>query len=222
MCAIWQPLDIWSVNGGSKLGQLAAVTALKLRVASPNDEAGIAHVCLMTADSGKDASALYSRADLPALIWATPYLQYSPQNCFVVVQNENVVGFIVATPNTRRFEQWQRINWWPKVETKLKDFRPQTERDHAAPSAIQSMKQPAPEYADQYPAHLHINLLPEVQGTGYGRRLMMSALDKLKVERVSGVHLGVAEQNTNAIGFYNALGFTQIEQSGAVILAKSL
>lgn len=210
------------MEGGNQLGQFEPVAGLKLRVASPNDEAGIAHVCLLTADSGKDASALYSRADLPALIWATPYLHHSLQNCFVVVQDENVVGFIVTTPNTRRFEQWQRISWWPQVETKLKDFRPQTERDHAALSAIQSMKRPAPEYADQYPAHLHINLLPEVQGTGYGRKLMMSALDKLKSERVSGIHLGVAEQNANAIGFYDALGFTKIEQSGALILAKSL
>ncbi|WP_299346965.1 GNAT family N-acetyltransferase [uncultured Maritalea sp.] len=204
------------------MGQTPSSRTLHMRSATLEDEAGIARACLMTANSGTDASALYSRPDLPALIWATPYLHHSPRHCFVVEHDQEVVGFIVSTPNTRHFENWARAHWWPEVERKLFAFKPRTAQDKNALAIIKAMRQPAPDYADSYPAHLHINLLPQVQGTGIGRKLMTAALETLKTAGAPSVHLGVALQNTKAIGFYKALGFKEIEQSGALILGKDL
>ncbi len=58
-----------------------------------------------------------------------------------------------------------------------------------------------------FPSELHIDLLPRLQSTGIGRRLVDTLLDALRVAGSSGVHFGVAATNDRAIGFYRHLGF---------------
>ena len=60
---------------------------------------------------------------------------------------------------------------------------------------------------DDYPAHLHIDLLPSAQGQGWGRALMDRFLAQLRAAGVAGVHLGVATVNLRAVAFYARLGF---------------
>lgn len=61
-----------------------------------------------------------------------------------------------------------------------------------------------------YPAHLHIDLLPEYQRQGHGRTLMDALLDARHRKQVSAVHLGMATTNTAARAFYDRLGFHEI------------
>ena len=67
-----------------------------------------------------------------------------------------------------------------------------------------------PPGAEAYPAHLHIDLLPEAQGFGWGRRLIHAQLDRLAAAGVGGVHLGMAPENARALGFYTHLGFHRL------------
>ena len=58
--------------------------------------------------------------------------------------------------------------------------------------------------------YVDVDLLPEVQGAGWGRR-MMEALFALLAEHGScGVHWGVSRTNAPALGFYRHLGATEI------------
>jgi len=61
-----------------------------------------------------------------------------------------------------------------------------------------------------YPAHLHIDLLPEWQGKGYGRGLMEAFLAGVHAAGAPRVHLGMVPTNTAARAFYHRLGFTEI------------
>ncbi|MGB6116334.1 MAG: GNAT family N-acetyltransferase, partial [Comamonas sp.] len=63
-----------------------------------------------------------------------------------------------------------------------------------------------------HPSHLHINLLPRLQGRDFGRRLMERWLQTMWTMGSRGVHLGVAAANARAIRFYEAYGFSQIER----------
>ncbi len=60
-----------------------------------------------------------------------------------------------------------------------------------------------------YPAHLHIDLLPQAQGRGLGRELLRTFGEELIVREVPGVHLGVGEANVGAAAFYRRLGFDE-------------
>jgi ribosomal protein S18 acetylase RimI-like enzyme len=76
---------------------------------------------------------------------------------------------------------------------------------------------PVPDVAARYPSHLHIDLLPEAQGRGYGRALLDRLLAGLADAGSPGVHLGVDPANTGALGFYRRWGFTELAHSPGVI-----
>ena len=60
---------------------------------------------------------------------------------------------------------------------------------------------------DVYPAHLHIDLLPEAQGSGLGRRLIETERAALAARCVPAVHLTMVDENRGARAFYDRLGF---------------
>src|SRR5690606_4384619 len=62
-------------------------------------------------------------------------------------------------------------------------------------------------YGDRYPAHLHIDLLPEAQRQGLGRALIDTLIDALRGRGVAGLHLAASIGNTDAIAFYPRVGF---------------
>jgi ribosomal protein S18 acetylase RimI-like enzyme len=63
---------------------------------------------------------------------------------------------------------------------------------------------------DRYPAHLHIDLLPENQGQGLGRTLLDTLRSALAARGVPGVHLGMDPANTRARAFYDRYGFHEL------------
>ena len=77
------------------------------------------------------------------------------------------------------------------------------DRTHADGSGAES------ELDERYPSHLHIDLLPEAQGQGFGRRLIERLIGQLDERGSSGVHLGVSKANHRAIAFYRHVGFVE-------------
>jgi ribosomal protein S18 acetylase RimI-like enzyme len=71
-----------------------------------------------------------------------------------------------------------------------------------------------PEPYEQYPSHLHIDLLPRAQGRGLGRAMMERVLDLLRRHGSRGAHLGVSLPNRAAQAFYRKLGFQPLIQVG--------
>ena len=67
---------------------------------------------------------------------------------------------------------------------------------------------------DRIPSHLHIDLLPRVQGQGHGRFMVKRLLAMLRERRSPGVHLGMTGLNSQAYGFYRALGFAELARRG--------
>ena len=57
------------------------------------------------------------------------------------------------------------------------------------------------------------DLLPRVQGEGWGRRLLDAVTDRLAAVGAGGVHLGVDEANTAAQAFYRRVGFTELSRT---------
>lgn len=166
-------------------------------------------VCLQTGDSGRDATALYRNPDLLGHVYAGPYIVGEPELAFVVADEHGVAGYVLAAEDTRAFEAWAESNWWPN----LREQYPLADGDSPDTALIRLIHDPPLAAADilaDHPAHLHIDLLPRLQGSGYGRRLIELILAKLRERGVGGVHLGVAAKNPRAIAFYRHLGFRML------------
>lgn len=188
------------------------------------DEPALAEICLRTADAGGDATGILEDDAIWAEIFVLPYVARHPEFAFVVEAGEGrVVGYVVGAPDTRAFEAWFRDEWWPQFGVRW----PQPPKERTRQDGILRYaygRAPGREpYGDTYPAHLHIDLLPEAQGQGWGRRLIDTLTDALRAAGVPGVHLVAGDANTGALAFYRRLGFTPLpSHEGAQAFARDL
>ena len=178
-----------------------------LRPYHPSDLPGMYRLCLLTGAAGEDATSLYRDPDLLGHVYCGPYPTADPWLTFVVVDEQGVGGYVVATADTAAFDAWCERAWWPTLRAQhpqVPDPQDGTE-DHVLLGRIHH---PDPSDApSDAPAHLHIDLLPRLQGQGWGRRLVDTLATALRERGVPGVHLGVSAANTRAIAFYEHLGF---------------
>jgi len=189
----------------------------------PEDRPVLYDICLRTGDSGGDATALYRHGELLGHNFLGAYLEREPDLVRVLRGHDGTpVGYSVATADTTAFEQWCEERWWPALRARY----PLPDEGDDSPDAgqIRRLHEPPRTNAPwlvQFPAHLHIDIVPEGQGGGNGRRLIESVLDAVAQRDVPGIHLGVGGRNVRAIGFYEHIGFRVLEH-GATGLVMGL
>ncbi len=183
-----------------------------IRPYRPADRSAVADVCVSTADEGGDSRALFPDEGLMPAIFAEPYCHLEPELAFVLDDGGGrAVGYVIGTADTAAFAARFRESWIPRVT-------------HRYPPLTRVPRSPAEEMvgllhtpermvlADlaAYPAHLHIDLLPEYQRRGHGRALMYTLLTALHDRGVPAVHLGMVTANKAARAFYDRLDFHEI------------
>lgn len=200
--------------------------AAVIRPYQPGDLDDLYRVCLQTADNGQDATGLYRDPMLPGQVFAAPYAIFEPSLAWVAEDAAGVAGYVLGALDTRAFEERLERDWWPALRARYPDPRqsgdafPDPER-----FVLQDIHQPFradPGLVDSYPSHLHIDLLPRLQGQGLGRRLIETLLGALRASGSSGVHLHVGRANQRAAGFYRHLGMTELPTAGGLVFAMNL
>lgn len=183
----------------------------RIRPYRPSDRAAMYEICLKTADAGKDATGIFSDDELWGDLFAVPYVERHPDLAWVVESDDQrVIGYIVATDDTDAFQTWFRDEWWPALTAKYPRAAEPSTREE---KMIEYGYRQAPgtnANAAEYPAHLHIDLLPETQGQGLGRRLIETLFAELTRRGVRALHLGMDPANTGAAAFYERLGMTPL------------
>lgn len=175
-------------------------------------------ISLATGASGQDASALHRDPKLIGHIYSAPYALLSPETAFVAEDEDGVAGYVVGVLDTRAFDERLEREWWPALR-----------RQYADPSAIPASawnadqkrsfsihhpKRTADAIVDAFPAHIHMNLLPRLQGRGIGRALLERWLHTARERGADGVHLGANAENHRAISFWQRCGFARLEVPG--------
>jgi ribosomal protein S18 acetylase RimI-like enzyme len=193
---------------------------LSIRRATPEDREALFDICLKTADSGVDATELYSDPRLPGYIWAVPYGVFEPDFAFILADGERALGYVIGAPDTLAFERRLEAEWWPEVRRAVAGITPSRPHDAMALERISTPEGHAEWLLADYPAHLHINVLPEAQSGGWGRRLIETELEAMRAAGVRGVHLGVSPTNLRAQGFYRHIGLADLSRDGKVTFGK--
>lgn len=136
-------------------------------------------------------------------VYCDYYIEKEPENCFVAVdENDRAIGYIISTQDFDKFypvfvnEYYTRIKKW--------EFR---RRKSALRSVI-----PHEKYKEEYPAHLHIDVLPEYQRMGLGHKMTDALLAHLKEKGVKGIMLTTWIRNEKGRGFYDKYGFTLLAE----------
>jgi ribosomal protein S18 acetylase RimI-like enzyme len=184
----------------------------------PADLPSLYDVCVRTADAGGDARHLYPDQDLMPTTFLAPYVALDPTLAFVVDDGSRAVGYVIGTADTGEFVRRYRSEWLPSVAGR---YPAPVELSTPSEQMLALMHNPermiVPELAG-YPAHLHIDLLPEYQRKGLGRELMTAFLGALADRGVPAVHLGMVTVNVAARAFYDRLGFHVVDVLDAGVL----
>ncbi|KAL4241402.1 Acyl-CoA N-acyltransferase [Abortiporus biennis] len=197
-----------------------------IRRATSADTQYLNHICLLTGDAGKSAEEKYTLKQLPGLLWADPYVNCPSATGFVLVdhrtgeEDEKVVGYILVAFDTVSFERELEEDWFPQWRVTYPN--PYVPPDADSPSPTESdlrvlgwihkpYKANAAELAFS-PAHMHIDILPEYQGQGWGKKMVGKLVEFLREEKgLKAVWLGLDLRNENAKRFYGHLGFKAIQ-----------
>ncbi|HEX8629353.1 MAG TPA: GNAT family N-acetyltransferase [Catenuloplanes sp.] len=175
------------------------------------DRAALYDICVRTGYQGGDSRQVYPDPELLPSIFARPYVALEPDLAFVLDNGQRAVGYILGTADTVAFVEAYRTRWLPGLLDRYPPptTTPGTPTERMVATLHAPDRMIVPELAD-YPAHLHIDLLPPYQRAGHGRALMTRFLAALRDAGVPAVHLGMAPANTAARAFYDRLGFHEI------------
>ena len=145
------------------------------------------------------------------------YPDYEPESLFVAQVDGRVVGALLGAVDTGRFEQiyhhhirptiWRRVltgsygwpGWIPAYW--LTDWA----ENHRKLKPVQVDR-------CQYPAHLHIGVLPGYRRLGLGTRLMECYAEYLRSRCINGYHLFASSFHYLGVSFYKKLGLEVLGQ----------
>ncbi|MCY3413406.1 MAG: GNAT family N-acetyltransferase [Candidatus Heimdallarchaeota archaeon] len=209
-----------------------------LRPYRKTDREFVDEICYLTGFAGQSLQnkPYFPDRKLFSLIFCDYYLQFEPEFCFVAEDNGRVVGYIIGTPDSQsQVKSFNRkmiprillrllsITFWkyPSAFKRVLEFMRLEQEDEEE------------ELLSSYPAHLHINLHPDIQGRGIGGKLLQMFETKLKEKGITGLHLGTSNYNHHALTFYEKHGFSiysrtptlfwkELENMESIIFIKSI
>jgi len=180
------------------------VRGVSIRPARQTDRSAIAKICLLTGAAGEDATGHHSDATMLSDVYATPYLEGPGGFALVWDDGDGAVGYVLGASDTAAFQEWFTRTWWPSVAD---THRGESSADGALRESATNPNRMLVDVLAEYPAHLHIDLLPQAQGKGAGRALIEAACALLSARLATGVHLEVDPKNAGALAFYPRVGF---------------
>jgi ribosomal protein S18 acetylase RimI-like enzyme len=191
------------------------MTDLTIRPYQRIDQTALLHIACETAFFGAPVEAFLDDRRLFEDAMYRYYVDHEPQHAWVASQGGRVVGFLAGcTDSQARAHVFSRrilpSLLWKAVRGQYRLGR--LTLRYGTDAFLGSLRG---EFAhvdfDQYPAHLHINLLPEARGQGAGTQLIQAYLSQLRGQSISGVHLFTTSHNQAAVHVYQHCGFKLLD-----------
>lgn len=200
---------------------------LIIRKYKPEDEKAIINVCYSTTPHVPHPK--FNDPYLFSLRWALYYVYHEPDNCIVMedTDKKKVVGYIIGSENSLKMEETYEKKVLPLIKQRICRkywMHPILSRTYRKVLAQSNRyTEPLKSLAVDYPAHLHIDILPEYQGHRMGKKLMTTFEEHMKSIGNQGIHLGVSKDNPRAIHFYEKTGYkVGLDLETAIFFVKKL
>lgn len=172
-------------------------------------------ICYRTGYNGEDLTGTgrFNDHRLFGLLFSLYYTYHERANSFVAVDEDSgrIAGYLLGSLDTiaqeKRFSRlWTAriaargllVSWWRYRESfsAMWHF-----------SSVVHTFPPLSHIHREYPAHLHINLLPGYQRRGVGGRLMEAMEARVRGAGIPGIHLITSDMNLKAVPFYLGRGY---------------
>jgi len=188
------------------------------REAGVADHDAVYALCLATADAGEDASRLFRDGRLLGDLYAGPYLAADSALCVrrVAEDPRGVFGYLFGVADTRAFHRWRSDVWLPRARRgRVRPEGPESDwtLDETLLVSLFDDSPHEPGWLPDFPAHLHLALLPRARGRGWGTAWLAWMLCALSDRGARGAHLTLHPDNARALSFFLKNGFVVLERA---------
>ena len=185
-----------------------------IRQAKTSDMDDLYDICIRTGNNGEDARYLYDNHEALGIYYVGPYVVFEQELAFVLEDKLGVCGYVLGTKDTKLFFKVMTEEWLPKYQKcfPMPEGDPESwNLDKKIFALIHNPNVSIPDSLNDFPAHLHIDLLPRARKKGNGRRMIETLHKKLKMLGIKGVFLDVGINNLNAQSFYEKIGYKKLQ-----------
>lgn len=194
---------------GGAGGYFRTVRHVVVRPYRAADRARVRDIAYRTGFLGEPADCYWRDVESFANVWTGYYTDREPQSAFVAERHGSVVGYLLGCVDSSHAES-PKDALVREIRRRLLIVRPGTAGFlwRSIVDGLRGVEAPSGELGDaRWPAHLHIDLLPEARRGGVGTALMRAWLGRLRSLGVPGCHLVTLHENRPAIAFFERLGF---------------
>jgi len=183
---------------------------IEIRPYRPEDRSAVHRIAYLTGYMGEPIDWLWSDEASFCNVMMGWYTDEEPGSIFVADAGGEVVGYLAGCDDSQRVlgnaasRMGREILRGALVRPGIAGFLWRSIAD-----LLRSRGEAPEEIVDdpRWPAHLHINLLPQVRGQGAGGGLMHAWLIRLREQGSAGVHLGTFAENLDGQAFFRSQGF---------------
>ncbi len=170
---------------------------VEVRKYESKDKDGVRFACLNSEGGGMSDEL----CEFILHIFCDYYVEKEPENCFVLSDDGKAVGYVICAESFKEFKPVFDAEYAPQIAHMGEDRIKWAEEAYLLHE----------KHCEKYPAHLHIDILPEYQRSGWGGKLIKALFEHLKNKGVNGVMLTTGTGNETANGFYKKYGFKELE-----------
>ncbi len=182
---------------------------ITVRKYEEKDRENIFKICVETSALSTETQ---KDLDFLNLMYNDYYAALESENCFVAAnENDEAVGYILCAQNYDEYYKRFKGLYLPRI--KKLGFK----------YYVMAMGEIGVHglFKKNYPAHLHIDILPVCQGKGTGTALVKALKAHLKENGVDSLMLSCGMNNKGALKFYKKNGFKQLANiAGSCIMVS--
>ena len=194
-----------------------------IRSFKPEDRAAVRRICCDTADKGKPVEGFFRDREVFADLVTGYYTDHATEGIWVAQQGPAIVGYLTGCFDTRLYWRVMIARVIPSAFIRALGrgtfFQAPTWR--VVWAGIRTFFYGGFQekvLLEDYPAHLHINLLSDARGQRVGERLISGFIEQSKARGLKGVHLVTRSDNGGARHFFERMGFLEIGRSSSALL----
>lgn len=190
------------------------MSELEIRPYRAADRGRVRLVCYETGFMGESPAWFWRDQESFADLFCGWWTDHAPESALVAELDGQVAGYLLGCEDSRRAGNEAAV-FLRHFIGRACGVRRGTAGvfwrmlGDAPLDALRHQLPPTRVWDERWPAHLHIDLLPECRGRGAGALLVRQWLDRLRDRDIAGCHLQTMAENAGAIAFFEGMGFRQ-------------
>lgn len=181
-----------------------------IRTVHPSDYEALKQISVQTAAEQNPLTTAINNPEFISDVLISGYLELEPELFYVVETEGQVVGYLTGSDDSNGFARRYMGAIFPRIALnffKFGIFKNIAVLDYLLRAGLQATKNSGKrnKAVKDFPAHFHINLLPDYRRYGWGGQLVEIFLNELRSRKVKGVHLAtISDAGKN---FFKKSGF---------------